>query len=62
MPSLDAERPVEVTEGEPATVNDPVLAERARSLLPEASFDLARPMRSCGSDDFGFYGRSPRHS
>jgi amidohydrolase len=48
---------VEVTEGEPTTVNDPALAERARSLLPEAGFDLAPPMRSCGSDDFGFYGR-----
>jgi amidohydrolase len=49
---------VEVTEGEPTTVNDPALAERARSLLPEAGFDLAPPMRSCGSDDFGFYGQS----
>ncbi len=48
---------VEVTEGEPTTVNDPALAERARSLLPEAGLDLAPPMRSCGSDDFGFYGR-----
>jgi amidohydrolase len=48
---------VEVTEGEPTTVNDPALAERTRSLLPEAGFDLAPPMRSCGSDDFGFYGR-----
>jgi amidohydrolase len=48
---------VEVTEGEPATVNDPDLAERARSLLGEAGFDLAPAMRSCGSDDFGFYGR-----
>jgi amidohydrolase len=49
---------VEVTEGEPTTVNDPALAERARSLLPEAGFALAPPMRSCGSDDFGFYGQS----
>jgi amidohydrolase len=48
---------VEMTEGEPATVNDPYLAERARSLLDEAGFDLAPEMRSCGSDDFGFYGR-----
>ena len=46
-----------VAEGEPTTVNDPALAERARSLLPEAGFDLAPPMHSCGSDDFGFYGR-----
>jgi amidohydrolase len=48
---------VEVTEGEPATVNDPALAEEARSLLGEAGFDLGPAMRSCGSDDFGFYGR-----
>ena len=47
---------VEVTEGEPATVNDPGLAAAARSLLPVAGFDQAPPMRSCGSDDFGFYG------
>ena len=47
---------VEVTEGEPATVNDPALAEAARSLLPEAGFDLAPALKSCGSDDFGFYG------
>ena len=43
-----AERRVEDTEGEPANVND--------SALPEAGFALASPMRSCGSDDFGFYG------
>ncbi len=48
---------VEVTEGEPATVNDQALAEAARTLLPEAGFELALAMRSCGSDDFGFYGR-----
>jgi metal-dependent amidase/aminoacylase/carboxypeptidase family protein len=45
-----------VTEGEPATVNDPALAEEARSLLGEAGFDFGPAMRSCGSDDFGFYG------
>ena len=48
---------VEVTAGEPATVNDTALARAARSLLPEAGFVLAPAMRSCGSDDFGFYGR-----
>jgi amidohydrolase len=47
---------VELTEGEPATVNDGRLAETARSLLSEAGFRLAPEMRSCGSDDFGFYG------
>ena len=48
---------IEVTEGEPATVNNPALAEAARSLLVEAGFELAPAMRSCGSDDFGFYGQ-----
>ncbi|HEY6580288.1 MAG TPA: hypothetical protein VIZ60_04075, partial [Rubrobacter sp.] len=48
---------VEVTAGEPATINDTVLARAARSMLPEAGFGLAPAMRSCGSDDFGFYGR-----
>jgi amidohydrolase len=49
---------VEVIEGEPATVNDPVLADTAHSLLPEAGFEPAPALRSCGSDDFGFYGRT----
>jgi amidohydrolase len=48
---------VEVTEGEPATINDAAIAAAAQALAPEAGFELARPMRSCGSDDFGFYGR-----
>ena len=47
---------VEVIEGEPATINDPAIAASARALAPEAGFELARPTRSCGSDDFGFYG------
>jgi amidohydrolase len=46
---------VEVTEGEPATINDATIATAARDLAPEAGFELAPPMRSCGSDDFGFY-------
>jgi amidohydrolase len=47
---------MELTEGEPATVNDPALAAAARALLPAAGFEPAPPLRSCGSDDFGFYG------
>jgi amidohydrolase len=47
---------VEIIEGEPATVNDPALADTARSLLSVAGFEPAPAMRSCGSDDFGFYG------
>jgi amidohydrolase len=47
---------MEVIEGEPATINDPAIADSARALAPEAGFELSRPTRSCGSDDFGFYG------
>ena len=47
---------VEVTEGEPATVNDPALANAARSLLLATGLALAPPLRFCGSDAFGFYG------
>ena len=47
---------MKVTEGEPATVNDDTIAEAARTLAPEAGFELGPTMRSCGSDDFGFYG------
>ena len=54
----DCTASVEVTQGEPATVNDKVLAGAARSLLPEAGFEPAPAMRSCGSDDFGFYGKT----
>jgi amidohydrolase len=54
----DCTASVEVTQGEPATVNNPVLVGAARSLLPEAGFELAPAMRSCGSDDFGFYGNT----
>lgn len=48
---------VEVTEGEPVTVNDPELSEAASALMPQVGLDPALTMRSCGSDDFGFYGR-----
>jgi amidohydrolase len=48
---------VAITEGEPATVNDASIASAVHALAPEAGFELAPPMRSCGSDDFGFYGR-----
>jgi amidohydrolase len=48
---------VELIEGEPATINDPALAIATRALLHEADLGLAPAMRSCGSDDFGFYGQ-----
>ena len=51
----DCTASVEVTQGEPATVNDETLAGAARSLLPTAGFEPASAMRSCGSDHFGFY-------
>jgi amidohydrolase len=51
----DCTASVEVTQGEPATVNDELLAGAARSLLHTAGFEPAPAMRSCGSDDFGFY-------
>ena len=47
---------VELIEGEPATINHPALATRTRALLPETGLGLAPAMRSCGSDDFGYYG------
>jgi amidohydrolase len=51
---------VELTEGEPAIVNDPDLAVRVRPLLAAAGTAAAPPMRSCGSDDFGFFGSTAR--
>jgi amidohydrolase len=47
---------VTLTEGEPPLMNDPVIAARARALLPEAGLQLAPEWRSCGSDDFSFFG------
>ena len=51
---------VELTEGEPAIVNDPDLTARVRPLLAAAGTAVAPPMRSCGSDDFGFFGATAR--
>jgi amidohydrolase len=47
---------VELVRGEPALENDAGIVERARALLAETGFDLAPAWRSCGSDDFAFYG------
>jgi amidohydrolase len=49
---------LEITSGEPAIVNDPALTGAARPLLAAAGCAAAAPMRSCGSDDFGFFGAS----
>ncbi len=47
---------VELTEGEPALENDPGIVAAARELLATAGFTPAPPWRSCGSDDFAFFG------
>ena len=47
---------VELTPGEPALANDPALVARARALLGSAGLQSAREWRSCGSDDFAFFG------
>ena len=43
--------------GEPALANDLAIAERGRSLLAHAGLTEAPAWRSCGSDDFAFFGR-----
>lgn len=45
-----------LTEGEPAVVNDPALGGQIRPAIEQAGFRLAPAFRSCGSDDFGYYG------
>jgi amidohydrolase len=47
---------VELTAGEPALSNDRHVVAAARELLPAAGLALAAPWRSCGSDDFAFFG------
>ncbi len=47
---------VELTEGEPALENDPTIVAAARELLPAAGLTPAPQWRSCGSDDFAFFG------
>jgi amidohydrolase len=47
---------VTLTTGEPPLVNDPAIAARARQLLPRAGLAVAPEWRSCGSDDFSFFG------
>jgi amidohydrolase len=47
---------VETTEGEPVLHNDPGISARARQLAPAAGLRVAEAWRSCGSDDFAFFG------
>jgi amidohydrolase len=42
--------------GEPALENDAHIVALARELLPGAGFTAAPEWRSCGSDDFAFFG------
>ncbi len=47
---------VELTPGEPALENDPRIVAAARELLASAGLEGAAEWRSCGSDDFAFFG------
>src|SRR6266496_3064547 len=47
---------VTIDEGEPALVNDESLAAASWPWLRQAGFTVDTSFRSCGSDDFAFYG------
>lgn len=47
---------VELTPGEPPLENDPSIVAAVRPLLEAAGFTRAPEWRSCGSDDFAFFG------
>jgi len=47
---------VEIVAGEPALQNDAAIVQRARALLGAAQLSAAGEWRSCGSDDFAFFG------
>jgi amidohydrolase len=47
---------VELVPGEPPLVNDASIVAGARELLAGAGLHSAREWRSCGSDDFAFFG------
>ncbi len=47
---------VELVPGEPALENDPEIVALARAYLPAAGLTAASEWRSCGSDDFAFFG------
>lgn len=47
---------VRIQDGEPALVNDAVLAAGAHPWLDELGFEIAPSLRSCGADDFSHYG------
>jgi amidohydrolase len=47
---------VTIVAGEPALVNDEELAAASWPLLREAGFEVDTSFRSCGADDFSYYG------
>jgi amidohydrolase len=47
---------VELVPGEPALENDPGIVALGRTLLASAGLSAAPEWRSCGSDDFAFFG------
>jgi amidohydrolase len=47
---------IALTAGEPALENDAEIVARGRELLAQAGLEQAPPWRSCGSDDFAFFG------
>jgi amidohydrolase len=56
--AFGCEAMVEITSGEPALVNDERLARAARDELSALGMGVAGPLRSCGSDDFGYFSRA----
>jgi amidohydrolase len=47
---------VEISPGDPVLINDAQLVAKVDPCLESAGFTVAEPMRSCGADDFAFYG------
>jgi len=52
----DCRASIELVAGEPALENDPAIVTAARKLLAGAGLAPAVEWRSCGSDDFAFFG------
>jgi amidohydrolase len=47
---------VEIDRGEPVLDNDPGLAASTAALLTRLGATVTEPLRTCGADDFSFYG------
>ena len=48
---------VTISRGEPVLDNDPGLAASTAALLTRLGATVTEPLRTCGADDFAFYGR-----